>query len=135
MEPGKPEMAVAPGFWQGWGVIGERLRQLALVTMNTCGVKAGEICRSGCTSLLVPLVAKSAGFVCRTDHCGHNHSRCMAAIGSPGFFLPCSYISVHLSSASLVEVKPKQDLSLVPRKTGKTGSLSQFSFPGKRNSL
>ena len=75
---------------------GERLRQLALVTMNTCGGKAGEICRSGCTSLLVPLVAKSAGSVCRTDHCGCNHSHCMAAIGSPGFFflVPASlYIS------------------------------------------
>lgn len=43
------ELVVVSGLWQflagtGWGGSEERLQQLALATMNTCGMEAGEIC-------------------------------------------------------------------------------------------
>lgn len=63
------------GSWAWWGNGGEygsreRLRELASVRTNSCGVKAGEICSRSVEVcwLLVLFMAIVASFICKTGY-------------------------------------------------------------------
>ena len=55
---------MVPGLWQGWEEerSGKELRWLASANANTCGVKAGEICRQSTATVLA--VGFLSGEIC-----------------------------------------------------------------------